>query len=262
MEVVGAGASSIVCLVTPGRVAKLYRLDCQPFGHYEHEQRVYNVLGSHPRILRYLGIWQGKTQEHSLFEYHPRGTLRQVLSSSRDSSSIPADKWAQQFLEGLAYLHSRDVIHGDLSTNNALVTDDDDIVLMDFAGSSLTGQRPSTPSIYGSRNLRPTQNLFICTIMDDLFAFGSVLYELYTRVPPYKEKTDEEVEKLYSQGIFPDVSAIPVGSIVLKCWLGGYEKVAAVLSDLRAAETAVPIGEETKGAFDVCSRSISNLHDS
>ncbi|KAK1762341.1 tkl protein kinase [Phialemonium atrogriseum] len=216
LDFIGGGASSIVNFLPPDRVLK-FAHDNLP-QDAEHERKVLEVLGSHPRIVRYFGMWKEKNRSVVL-EYHPRG--------------YPRRRWAVQIVEGLVYIHSKGIVHGDLNASNILVTDSDDVVLCDFAGSSLNGEKP-VALCFEPRHLRPrgegedeTRN-----IKDDLFALGSVLYELYSDKKPYAEKEDHEVGKLYRQGTFPDVSGIPVGRVIEKCWTGGYKSAEQVLADL------------------------------
>ncbi|WEW60524.1 hypothetical protein PRK78_006011 [Emydomyces testavorans] len=41
---------------------------------------------------------------------------------------------------------------------------------------------------------------------DDLFAFGTVVYDMITDKLPYEDPTDEKLIKLYCDYVFPDVS--------------------------------------------------------
>jgi hypothetical protein len=43
----------------------------------KHERRVFEVLGTHRRILRFLSPLEGTG--HLSFKYHERGTLQRVL---------------------------------------------------------------------------------------------------------------------------------------------------------------------------------------
>lgn len=48
-------------------------------------------------------------------------------------------------------------------------------------------------------------------VATDLFTLGSTLYEIFRGVSPYAEVPDDEVERLFRQKEFPDVSGIPYG---------------------------------------------------
>ena len=44
----------------------------------------------------------------------------------------------------------------------------------------------------------------------DLFALGSTIYELLTGHSPYEEVPSDEVDRLYEEKNFPDISGLPV----------------------------------------------------
>jgi hypothetical protein len=57
------------------------------------------------------------------------------------------------------------------------------------------------------------------TIKEDLFALGSTIYFIATGHEPYEELTDEhQVEKLYEDGVFPELSEVPFAEIIGLCW--------------------------------------------
>jgi hypothetical protein len=47
-------------------------------------------------------------------------------------------------------------------------------------------------------------------VATDLFALGSTIYELLTGHRPYEEVPSNEVERLYEEKNFPDISGLPV----------------------------------------------------
>lgn len=44
---------------------------------------------------------------------------------------------------------------------------------------------------------------------------------------------DEEIERRFKAGQFPDVSCLPGGAIIHKCWLQQYGNVSECLQDLK-----------------------------
>lgn len=100
LDFIGGGASSIINFLPPDRVLK-FAHDKLP-QDAEHERKVLEVLGPHPRIVRYFGMWKEKNRSVVL-EYHPQGCLRQVLtelgrnrndSDTGDENEIPRRRWA------------------------------------------------------------------------------------------------------------------------------------------------------------------------
>ncbi|EFE44358.1 hypothetical protein TRV_00890 [Trichophyton verrucosum HKI 0517] len=207
----------------------------QPFPEARHEvtfeRQVYERLGAHPRIARYI-----RPLSHTFeMEYYQLGCIDQARH--KIESKIPYLKWAEQIAEGLVFVHSKGVVHCDLRSPNILVTDTLDVVLADFASSSMDGVRVS--NVYNKTRYRPPSfdeykyESYQYTIQDDIFAFGSVIYSLVTAEDPYKERTDDEVIKLYTAGTFPDTSGWTIGAVTTKCWRGEYSDAAEVLEDIR-----------------------------
>jgi hypothetical protein len=58
------------------------------------------------------------------------------------------------------------------------------------------------------------------TIITDLFALGSTIYEIMTGKQPYAELTDADVESNFRTGTFPSVDSIVCGELITQCWEG------------------------------------------
>jgi hypothetical protein len=56
------------------------------------------------------------------------------------------------------------------------------------------------------------------TVEEDLFALGSTIYFIATGYEAWEEVTDEdEVEKLYADGVFPDLSGVLFAEVIALC---------------------------------------------
>jgi hypothetical protein len=104
----------------------------------ELESRI--KIGDVPHICPLLGIVvqdspiDGKSYvQGMLLEYAEQGTLLQVLRYS-DPPIKPVIKelWAAQIAHGLAGIHRAGVTHGDLKSENIVVDDNDDILIIDI----------------------------------------------------------------------------------------------------------------------------------
>lgn len=84
---------------------------------HDVEVQIYERLGSHPRICRYLG----STQTDITLERH-RECVRKRLRDLRHLGGQPtfqtALKWSLQTAEGQAYIHSQNVLQADISGGN------------------------------------------------------------------------------------------------------------------------------------------------
>ncbi|KIJ08472.1 hypothetical protein PAXINDRAFT_18396 [Paxillus involutus ATCC 200175] len=98
----------------------------------------------HPNIVPFLGTTSGFGPYISMVAmWMPNGTLGGVLETYGDGLSI-TNRFGllQDIAAGLEYLHSRSVIHGDLSPNNVLIDETNHARLVDFGFSSIIGGSP------------------------------------------------------------------------------------------------------------------------
>ena len=132
-------------------------------------------------------------------------------------------------VRGLSFLHGKGIIHGDLSCNNIFLDADLKARIGNFAGSSIHGQPFLT--VYETSHSLPGDTSV--SIKRDLFALGSVLYELMTGHTPFHDQDACEIEKLFSKGEFPSLDNVPVvGPVILQCWTGQYTAAIDVLKDI------------------------------
>ncbi|KAF7157480.1 hypothetical protein CNMCM5623_001741 [Aspergillus felis] len=142
------------------------------------EKRIYERFGHHPFILRYYGEYcQGNGLPNGLvFEYHRAGTLADNLALSNYPKK--RTQWPLQAAEALRFIHSKNVIHSDFGSHNFLIQEDGTLALADFGGSRIDG----TPAVvsYSTRYERPCSGSddLDSTEIDDLFALGTLIYEI------------------------------------------------------------------------------------
>lgn len=91
---------------------------------------------------------------------------------------------AQGILHGLAYLHAKGLIHGNLKMENVALTDHGRPVILDHALAPVRrgGALPSNPANVAPELLTPGAKP---TPASDLYAVGTIFYELLTGNPPF-----------------------------------------------------------------------------
>ncbi|KAK4033203.1 kinase-like domain-containing protein [Parachaetomium inaequale] len=168
--------------------------------HHDREKEVYQRLGQHPRILQYFGDVlihsSERTQRGLLLRHLKNGTLAETLSI-RDPSP-PTD--------AVRYIHSRNVIHGDLGCHNFLVKDDGSLALADFGGSRIDNS--------DCLEFPPART-------------GQLLWE---------DLDDDEIEACFINEQYPSFANVPdpLERIIIRCWTGKYVNADHVASDLGA----------------------------
>ncbi|KAH6637112.1 kinase-like domain-containing protein [Chaetomium tenue] len=200
----------------------------------ERERRVYERFterGGHPNILRYYGTFErGIRLEHA-----PRYNISSLIQNPGDGDgkgeATPERRlrWAAQVADALGFVHDSSVIHGDVKLANVLLGAELDAKLTDFAGSSIDG----SPLLVGVAQSHQYPGELVST-KADIFSLGCLIYELMTGTSPYEGRSDKDIKKWYSRGIFPDVKALgPVGSVIAECWQGKYATCREVVQDLK-----------------------------
>lgn len=104
------------------------------------EHDIYMSLGGHQRITMCLGLVHDEDGNAIALklERASKGNLRHLIEESQVVPSVSRRlEMAVALAEGVAYLHSRGVIWGNLSTRNILIFDDYRLKICDFASSAL-----------------------------------------------------------------------------------------------------------------------------
>jgi hypothetical protein len=113
--------------------------------------------------------------------------------------------------------------------------------LGDFAGSSIDGS-PATICYSTTHELPDADpsddpNGFTITKETEIFAFRSTSYEMMTGHPPFHDKPDCEVERLFRARAFPDVDGLAIlGPVMKECWNVEYGDMEDVLNSIETSE--------------------------
>lgn len=152
--------------------------------------KAFNILGDHPHIAQCLS--QGSTNYVDV-KYYSNGDLLAYLQ--KNQSSIAPDlqlKWFQQIIEAVDHIKVHGVIHSDKALRQYFVDHDLSTRLGDFNSS----QYPGHPVLGFEKasHCLPRDYEELNTVMSDLFALGSALYELIAGMNHYNELYPVESE--------------------------------------------------------------------
>ncbi|KAH7889234.1 Pkinase-domain-containing protein [Phlebopus sp. FC_14] len=139
-----------------------------PTGSAPNEERKKSMLSAlereidllkdlqHPNIVQYLYSSVDDDYLNIFLEYVPGGSVTALLRSYGAFEEPLVKNFVRQILQGLNYLHERDIIHRDIKGANILVDNKGGIKISDFGiskkvdGNLLTGKRMNRPSLQGS----------------------------------------------------------------------------------------------------------------
>lgn len=205
---------------------------------FEIEKRVYRRLREHPHLVHVFeineyGIYLALASNGCLRLYYEKGgkaTLHERVTWCRDITAV------------VEYVHQKNVRHGDLSGRNMLLDSDRKILLCDFSGSYIDGESATIIAEVGFRYPDKNENR-LPTIRAELYALGSLLYEIIVGKKPYHNLEDNVVLERMAREEYPNVSDLPLGNVIMGCWTGEFASAADVgdaitqasIEDLRAS---------------------------
>jgi Protein kinase domain len=133
-------------------------------------------------------------------EYAPGSSLRDRLDTAGPATPSEAVRIGVAALGALAEAHDRGVLHLALDLDDVIVGDDDRVCLIDFGiGAAVASSRPGeATTLLGDEHLAPEQAAGADPdARTDVYAVGSLLFELLTSEPPRG--------RTYARTVRPDV---------------------------------------------------------
>ncbi|KAJ6476335.1 kinase-like domain-containing protein [Mycena sanguinolenta] len=133
----------------------------------------------HPHILPFLGI-DADSFPSFLCMVSPWMENGTVINYLKTHGHANIDRLLSEIAQGFGYLHSRDIVHGDLRGANILVKDDWSAYLTDFGLSNISDATSTTSTNCGGRLHRMAPELLDSarTPATDVYAFGCVCFEV------------------------------------------------------------------------------------
>jgi serine/threonine protein kinase len=221
-DLVGAGITAIV--VRLDAVVKFFQPTELQF--LERETTVYQRLGhDHSGIIKYFGVLGNGI----ILQFAEQTSIRQYVARQGQISLPLRLRWVEQLFDTVRYVHSKNVLHGDISCNNIFLDNNLDVKLGDFSGSAIDDLPPL--SCYETSHELPDADISAQT---ELFALGSTIYEIMTGSAPYKDLSDDQVLAAFSDGRYPDLQNVSTfRNTIRKCWTQEYTTVEEALRDVK-----------------------------
>ncbi|OTA66475.1 mitogen-activated protein kinase [Hypoxylon sp. EC38] len=152
----------------------------------------------HANIVQYLGCSSSAEHLNIFLEYVPGGSVQTMLNSYGALPEPLVRSFVRQILNGLSYLHNRDIIHRDIKGANILVDNKGTIKISDFgiskkleASNILSGANNNKhrPSLQGSvfwmapEVVKQTSY----TRKADIWSLGCLVVEMMTGTHPFPD---------------------------------------------------------------------------
>ncbi|KAL8389929.1 hypothetical protein RB595_009191 [Gaeumannomyces hyphopodioides] len=154
----------------------------------------------HPNIVQYLGCGSSAESLNIFLEYVPGGSVQSMLNSYGALPEPLVRSFVRQILNGLSYLHNRDIIHRDIKGANILVDNKGAIKISDFGiskkveatnilnGANNAKNRPSLQgSVFWMAPEVVKQTSY--TRKADIWSLGCLVVEMMTGSHPFPDCT-------------------------------------------------------------------------
>jgi serine/threonine protein kinase len=166
----------------------------EPFGNRFQQEALALARLNHPNITHLYSFLPKDDTWWMVMEYVQGKTLEEWLHINKKMSPALACSIMVQILEGLHHAHRKGIIHRDLKPANVMISEDGEVKIMDFGiarirnsqritqlGKSVgTLEYMSPEQIQGKEGDERT----------DVYAAGTILYELLCGRPPFRADTD------------------------------------------------------------------------
>ncbi|MBZ4195268.1 serine/threonine-protein kinase [Mycoplasma tauri] len=161
----------------------------------------------------YVDSYIDDVEQFVVMEYVEGHNLRERIKSNGRLLPITAVEYVKQICSAIQELHSCDIIHRDIKSNNIIITTNNNIKILDF-GLSLDpdSQRyTQEQKVIGSVYYMAPELCIAKSLpssKSDIYAIGILLYELLTGDYPIKGAKPLETLKLQSNAQVPKLTSI------------------------------------------------------
>lgn len=206
-------SGQIVALkILPGTITR----DAERLRRFKREYRILSEL-DHPNIIRIFEYEADETEGCHFYtmQYLEHPTLKAIISRHvvDEERTVPVDRAVRilaNLLEGLEYIHGKDVVHRDVKPANCYVPPDDRTILADFGLVKATAMTAITmgPSFIGTPEYASPEQIMVDRNVDgrsDLYQAGLILYEMVAGRLPF----GNDLESILSDKCLADTIRSP-----------------------------------------------------
>jgi len=142
---------------------------------------------SHPNIVAVYDVGEVDGSPFIVMEYLAGGSLKQKIEGTGPLNAGEAVRVAIEVANGLAFAHSKGIIHADLKPSNILFDANDTAKICDFGIARTPQEDADTPQLYATAMYVAPERVEgkSTTVQSDVYGLGLVLYEALVGKPPF-----------------------------------------------------------------------------
>ncbi|MFQ5652958.1 MAG: protein kinase, partial [bacterium] len=261
LEKIGAGGMGVVYKAKDTKLKREVAIKFLPpqISASEAERKRFKIEAqaaaalNHPNIATIHTIEDVDDETFIVMEYIDGQELKQKI----EAGPLQVDKAidiATQIADGLKAAHKKGITHRDIKSANIMLTENDQVKIMDFGLAKLIGQTQltmtgTTMGTVAYMSPEQTQGTKV-DHRTDIWAFGVVLYEMLTGLLPFKGDYEqavmysilhEEPERIETlRADVPENLSACIQKMLSKEVEQRYQNVDEILDDLKSGAAPVP----------------------
>jgi len=233
-----------------GGCGEVYLADSIPFGNvavkkislpgsdkeiedFENEVRILSQMNS-PFIIRFFGTVHSNDGVSIVMEYAANGSLNKFLAKFRETKTESSFTWEQRYqiasdiTRGLLLMHSKGVVHRDMTSMNILLDENLRAKISDFGLSKIKTRNQTilgvTNNVCGSFIWKAPEtydkkNLY--TEKADIYSIGIIFWEIATCQFPFEGMEPQQIMFHVFQGLrleIPSCCPKEYKELIEQCW--------------------------------------------
>lgn len=141
----------------------------------------------HPGIVSVFDVGEVDNLPYIVMEYLAGGSLKARIERTGPLKAGEAARIAIEVANGLAFAHSKGIIHADLKPSNILFDADDHAKIADFGIARTPREDAATPELYATAMYVAPERVEgkQASVQTDVYGLGLVLYEMLVGKPPF-----------------------------------------------------------------------------
>jgi serine/threonine protein kinase len=180
----------------------------------------------HPNIINLYGITPKNQKLCIITELASNGSLFEYIHKTNNTREIPLRfkyNITKQLINVILFIHECGYVHRDLKTQNLLLDKENNLKLCDFGLTKKIDELNSGYMQYAGTPSYMAPELYNKAGYNekiDVFAFGTILWELFTqKIPFFNCDTNEIKNKICRGDMLPNHKSIPkkIEEIIHKC---------------------------------------------
>jgi tRNA A-37 threonylcarbamoyl transferase component Bud32 len=195
LEPIGAGGSSQVYLAQDtalGREVAIKVLDPHAAADgtlrklFVKEARALAQL-THPNIVGVFDVGEVDSLPFIVMEYVAGSSLKQRIERTGALPLSDAVRLTDEIANGLAFAHSRGIIHADLKPSNILLDQNDQPKICDFGIARTPAEDSDSPQLFATALYVAPERVEgrPASVASDVYGLGLVVYEMLVGKPPF-----------------------------------------------------------------------------